>query len=127
MVPMPDTLIVDDCKVTAKVLSRLMSELGFTVHTAYSAEEAVEFLETHAPPSLFMIDWVMPGMSGVELVSYLREQSTTKGIPVMMVTGQRDMRKVAEALKVGADEYIMKPFSRQIIEDKLRIIGLEPD
>jgi two-component system chemotaxis response regulator CheY len=44
-----------------------------------------------------------------------------------MVTGQRDMRKVAEALKVGADEYIMKPFSRQIIEEKLRIIGIEPD
>jgi two-component system chemotaxis response regulator CheY len=74
-----------------------------------------------------MIDWVMPGMSGVELVSYLREQHTTKGTPVMMVTGQRDMRKVAEALKVGADEYIMKPFSRQIIEEKLRIIGIEPD
>jgi two-component system chemotaxis response regulator CheY len=124
---MPNTLIVDDCKVTAKILSKLMGELGFQVHTAYSAEEAVEFLETHEPPSLFMIDWVMPGMSGVELVSYLREQSQTKRVPVVMVTGQRDMRRVAEALKVGADEYIMKPFSRQIIEEKLRIIGIAPE
>jgi len=119
-----EILIVDDCKFTTKVLSRVMQELGFSVQTALSAEEAVRFLETHEPPSLFLVDWVMPGMSGVEFVSYLREQSATRQIPVVMVTGEKDMARIAEALRTGANEYIMKPFSREVIEEKLRILGI---
>jgi two-component system chemotaxis response regulator CheY len=122
-----EILIVDDCKFTAKVLSRVMQELGFDVHTAFSAEEAVRFLETHEPPTLFLVDWVMPGMSGVEFLSYVRQQPGMKNTPVVMVTGERDITKVTEALRGGADEYIMKPFSKEIIEEKLKLIGINRD
>ena len=119
-----EILIVDDCKFTAKVLSKVMQELGFVVNTAFSAEEAVGFLETHEPPSLFLVDWVMPGMSGVEFLSYVRNQPGTKTTPVVMVTGERDISKITQALSSGASEYIMKPFSREIIEEKLKLIGI---
>jgi two-component system chemotaxis response regulator CheY len=117
-------LIVDDCKFTAKVLARLMQEMGFDVATVESAEEAVQFLETHEPPSLFFVDWVMPGMSGVEFVAWLRDQGTTDKTPVVMVTAQRDMAQITEAIHVGANEYIMKPFSPEVVAEKLKILGI---
>lgn len=119
-----DTLIIDDCRFTTKVLSGVMQELGFQVHSARSAEEAIAFLETHEPPSLFLVDWVMPGMSGVEFVAWLREQATTAQAPVLMVTGERDMARIAEAIAIGANEYIMKPFSREAVEEKLQLLGI---
>lgn len=119
-----DILIIDDCKFTTKVLSEVMAEMGFAVHAAQSAEEAVRYLEMNEPPSLFFVDWIMPGMSGVEFVSWLREQSGTKTTPVMMVTAQRDLTQIAEALQKGANEYIMKPFSKEAIVEKLQILGI---
>lgn len=120
-----DILIVDDCKFTTKVLSECMRELGYEVHTALSAEEAVTFLEMHEPPSLFFVDWIMPGMSGVEFVAWLRAQKPTQGTPVLMVTAQRELSQIAEALQSGANEYIMKPFSREAIEEKLKLLGID--
>lgn len=120
-----EILIVDDCKFTNKILAQVMQELGFTAHAARSAEEAIGFLETHEPPQLFLIDWVMPGMSGVEFVAWLRAQAPTAKTPVLMVTGERDMTRIAEAIQNGADEYIMKPFSREAVEEKLQILGIQ--
>ena len=122
-----NVLIIDDCKFTTKVLSGVMQELGFTVHTALSGEEAIAFLEMHEPPSLFFVDWVMPGMSGVEFVTWLRSQATTNKTPVLMVTAQRDLTNIMEAMQKGASEYIMKPFTKEAIEEKLRLIGLESE
>lgn len=119
-----DILIIDDCRLTTKVLAGFIQELGFTAHTARSAEEAVSFLETHEPPGAFFVDWVMPGMSGVEFVTWLREQTYTRETPVLMVTAERDMARIAEAIESGANEYIIKPFSREAIEEKLQILGI---
>jgi two-component system chemotaxis response regulator CheY len=102
-----------------------MQEMGFEVATAQSAEEAVGFLETHEPPSLFFVDWVMPGMSGVEFVTWLRGQTPTNKVPVVMVTAQKDMTQIAQAIQSGANEYIMKPFSREVIEEKLKLLGID--
>ncbi len=120
-----EILIVDDCKFTTKILSQVMQELGFQAHAARSAEEAIGFLETHEPPALFLVDWVMPGMSGVEFVAWLRAQAPTAKTPVLMVTGERDMTRIAEAIQNGANEYIMKPFSREAVEEKLQILGIQ--
>ncbi|MEY4669791.1 MAG: hypothetical protein RL518_2490 [Pseudomonadota bacterium] len=120
-----DILIVDDCKFTTKVLSQCMKEFGYQVHTALSAEEAVSFLEMHEPPSLFFVDWIMPGMSGVEFVAWLRAQKATQSTPVLMVTAQKDLSQIAQALQSGANEYIMKPFSKEAIEEKLKILGID--
>lgn len=122
-----DILIIDDCKFTTKVLSNVMTELGFSVNAVQSGEAAVGYLETHEPPSLFLVDWVMPGMSGVEFVSWLRAQRGMESTPVLMVTGEKDLTKVAQAITSGANEYIMKPFSREVIEEKLQLLGIDSD
>lgn len=120
-----EALIVDDCKFTTKVLSKIMAELGFAVQTVCSGEEAKQFLSQHPTPSVMLVDWVMPGMSGVELVAWLRSQPAHLNTPVLMVTGERDLTRVMEAMQNGANEYIMKPFSKEDVEEKLRILGLE--
>lgn len=120
-----EILIVDDCKFTTKILAQVMQELGFTAHAARSAEEAIGFLETHEPPQLFLVDWAMPGMSGVEFVAWLGAQAPTAKTPVLMVTGERNITRIAEAIQNGADEYIMKPFSREAVEEKLQILGIQ--
>jgi two-component system chemotaxis response regulator CheY len=120
-----DALIVDDCKFTTKVLSRCMQELGFSVKTVASGEEAVQFLSDHTAPAVMLVDWVMPGMSGVELVAWLRSQPQHLNTPVLMVTGERDLTKVMEAMQHGANEYVMKPFAKEDIEEKLKILGIQ--
>jgi two-component system chemotaxis response regulator CheY len=64
-------------------------------------------------------------MSGVEFVAWLRAQKPTHATPVLMVTAQRDLSQIAEALQSGANEYIMKPFSREAIEEKLKLLGID--
>jgi two-component system chemotaxis response regulator CheY len=120
-----EALIVDDCKFTTKVLSRCMQELGFSVKTVASGEEAVQFLTGNTTPTVMLVDWVMPGMSGVELVAWLRSQPKHLNTPVLMVTGERDLTKVMEAMQNGANEYVMKPFSKEDIEEKLKLLGIE--
>jgi two-component system chemotaxis response regulator CheY len=66
----------------------------------------------------------MPGMSGVEFVTWLREQTYTRETPVLMVTAERDIARIAEAIESGANEYIIKPFSREAIEEKLQLVGI---
>jgi two-component system chemotaxis response regulator CheY len=120
-----EVLIVDDCKVTSKILSRFMQELGFSVSSVSSGEAAVEYLTNHQSPSIMLVDWVMPGMSGVQLVAWLRAQPALTETPVLMVTGERDLTRVAEALSNGANEYIMKPFSKEVLEEKLQLLGIQ--
>jgi two-component system chemotaxis response regulator CheY len=120
-----DALIVDDCKFTTKILSRCMQELGFSVTAVASGEEAVRVLSDKPTPTVMLVDWVMPGMSGVELVAWLRSQPKHLNTPVLMVTGERDLTKVMEAMQNGANEYVMKPFSKEDIEEKLRILGIQ--
>jgi two-component system chemotaxis response regulator CheY len=66
----------------------------------------------------------MPGMSGVQLVDWLRSRPELTKTPVLMVTGERDLTRVAEALSHGANEYIMKPFSKEVLQEKLQLLGI---
>jgi two-component system chemotaxis response regulator CheY len=120
-----EALIVDDCKFTTKVLSRVMEELGFAVQSVASGEAAVDFLSNHTAPAILLVDWVMPGMSGVQLVSWMRTHPQHLNTPVVMVTAEKDLAKVMEAMQTGANEYLMKPFSKEDVEEKLRILGFE--
>ena len=71
---------------------------------------------------MILIDWLLPGMPGTELVQHIRSGPFSK-VPIMMVTGQNEIHQVAEALEAGASEYVMKPFTRSIIAEKLLLLG----
>lgn len=119
-------LIVDDCDVTVRMLTKVMSDLGFDAIGVASADIALDILSQEHAPDLILMDWMMPGMSGLELINWLRGSHPHKDTPILMVTAKDGISQVAEALTAGANEYIIKPFSRESIEEKLSILGIDP-
>ena len=81
---------------------------------------------TGAPIRLVLLDWNMPEVTGIEVVEKLRTQKTFNTVRLVMVTTETEIEQMARALEAGADEYVMKPFTREVVEDKLRLIGAIP-
>lgn len=118
-------LIIDDCDITVRMLAKVMSDLGFDAIGLASADLARDILSQDHAPDLILMDWMMPGMSGLELISWLRGSHPHKDTPILMVTAKDGISQVEEALTAGANEYIIKPFSRESIEEKLSILGFD--
>lgn len=75
-----------------------------------NAEDALFFMETH-PPDLLILDWMLPGMDGLQVLGYLRSHRKLRNVPVLMVTARTHEEDAVAALREGADDYIRKPFS----------------
>jgi two-component system chemotaxis response regulator CheY len=109
------------------ILSKTLAQSGFDVVQAANGREALETMEREgAAIGLVLLDWNMPEVSGIEVVERLRSQSAFKGVRLVMVTTETEIEQMARALEAGADEYVMKPFTREAVEDKLRLIGVLP-
>ena len=118
-------LIVDDSRTIRMVLAKTLRELGYETAEAANGREALAFLDgTPVPLEVLLTDWNMPGMSGLELVKEIRERPHLRTLPVIMVTTETEGGHVAAALQAGATEYLMKPFTRDMIAGKLRLVGL---
>jgi two-component system chemotaxis response regulator CheY len=103
----------------------MLSELGFEVCPAADGKEALEVVEREKGEfSAIMADWNMPEMNGLDLVKRLRSDLRLSSVPIMMITTETETHQVMAALEAGANEYVMKPFSRDIIADKLRLLGV---
>jgi len=109
------------------ILAEILGDLGFEVAPAVDAEEALEILDNDQDFKLALVDWNLPGMSGLDLVIAIRERSVLGDIKLMMVTTETQLGRVVEALDAGADEYIMKPFDREMLLEKLVLLGIEVD
>lgn len=121
-------LIVDDASTIRMMLSDILRQFGYAVEQAKSGEDALAKIAAWGRPAeLILLDWNMPGMSGLDVVKELRKQSALNKTVIVMVTGDTELERVVEALQAGADEYIMKPFSAAILRDKLHLLGLEPE
>ena len=116
--------VVDDSRVMRRLLGNLLSGAGYTLGEAGSGEEALRIVATAPPPALFLVDWNMPGMSGLDLVKALRADPRYHASRIVMVTTETAIGRMNEALGEGADEYLMKPFLREALLEKLRILGL---
>ena len=117
-------LVVDDSRAIRLILSHIMRELGFEVAEARHGREALQHLQLHADTSVALVDWNMPEMNGFDLVVAVRQDERLRGTRLMMVTTEAEMAQMSRALEAGADEYVMKPFTKDVIEDKLRLLGL---
>ncbi|MBI3463621.1 MAG: response regulator [Planctomycetes bacterium] len=117
-------LIVDDSRVLRRILSAYLQQLGFQVVEAGNGREALERLHQSESPDVVLVDWNMPEMNGLEFIRSVRAEERFRNLPLMMVTTELEMDHVATALLVGANEYVMKPFSKESIADKLQLIGL---
>ncbi len=103
-------LIVEDEEPLAIMLRYNLEKEGFMVETAARGDDAdLRFLEN--PPDLAVIDWMLPGLSGIELVRRLRARPETKKLPIIMLTARGEEPERVRGLATGADDYIVKPFS----------------
>lgn len=118
-------LVVDDSRAMRTMLRNIMRELGYEVVEAGNGREGLDRLTENPHVDVALVDWNMPEMDGLEFVKAMRKQRHLAEIKVMMVTAENDMGKMARALMVGADEYAMKPLTRDAIVEKLNLLGLE--
>lgn len=119
----PDTrvLVVDDDRETQRVLRTLLSTAGYTTSTVASAEEAFERLRD-MPIDLVVLDWMLPGMTGLDFCKRLRRDPVLNRLPVLFLTARSASHEIVAAFEAGADDYVTKPFRAP--ELKARILGL---
>jgi two-component system chemotaxis response regulator CheY len=120
---MRNCLVVDDSRVIRKVACRILQDLR------YETEEAEDGLAALAAcrarmPELILLDWNMPNMNGIEFLKTLRREQGGQRPVVVFCTTENDVAHITEALGAGANEYIMKPFDRGIVEAKLAEVGM---
>jgi len=117
-------LIVDDSRATRAMIGRILKELKFETLEAANGRDALERLRQNGTADLVLVDWNMPEMNGLEFVKAVRADSSFRGITLMMVTTETEYANVVTALAAGANEYIMKPFTKDMIAEKLSILGI---
>lgn len=114
-------LVVDDDPMVHKLLEyTLKSEEEFTSDKCLSAEEAQEYLADHKEVLAIILDWEMPGMNGLELLAWLKQQERYKDIPVIMLTGRDKKEEIKMGIDAGAYYYVTKPFNKEFLLSVLR-------
>ena len=103
-------LVVDDDKVVRKVLKYRLKLYGFKVYLAEDGPTGLK-LARQNKPELILLDWMMPGMDGLEVLSELKHDKRTEHIPVFMLTGKGMIGDLEQAFDIGADDYMTKPFN----------------
>jgi two-component system chemotaxis response regulator CheY len=122
---MAKALVVDDSRAVRMILARTLKELGFEVREAANGREALEVIETEKTAvSLVLADWNMPEINGLELLKRLRQKPELSSLVVVMVTTETELDQMAAALEAGANEYVMKPFTKDILVEKLQLAGV---
>jgi two-component system, chemotaxis family, chemotaxis protein CheY len=116
-------LVLDDSRAMRGVLSKILVRLGFEIVQAGNGVEALAVMDREgAEIELILADWNMPEMNGLEFVKALRTQVKFAATPVIMVTTETNVDQMLEALSAGANEYIMKPFTAEMVEAKLLLV-----
>jgi len=116
-------LVVDDSKVIRKVARHILETLQFDVSEAGDGREALDIC-AKVQPDVILLDWNMPVMSGMDFLRALRETSLSPRPKVVFCTTENDVAHIARALHAGANEYIMKPFDKDIVTAKFHEVGL---
>ncbi len=116
-------LVVDDSSVIRKVARRILEGLEFQIVEAENGEEAIEACLQQIPDAI-LLDWNMPKMDGYEFLRALRRLPGGDKPKVVFCTTENDVAHIARALHAGANEYIMKPFDKDIVEAKFQEVGL---
>jgi two-component system chemotaxis response regulator CheY len=120
---MKTCLVADDSSVIRKVARRILEKLDFQIVEAEDGEQALEACR-NAMPDAVLLDWNMPKMDGYEFLRNLRRLPDGDRPKVVFCTTENDVAHIARALHAGANEYIMKPFDKEIVEAKFQEVGL---
>ncbi len=112
-------LVVDDSAAMRRLLSKILESLNWTVVTAASGHEALRLLEESPACRLVLTDRYMPGMDGMEFCRAVRQNSKYDHVRIVMVTSDGALASVNEALAAGASDFLMKPFTPEILSERL--------
>ncbi|MBV9558976.1 MAG: response regulator [Bradyrhizobium sp.] len=116
-------LVVDDSAVVRKIARRILEEMDFQIVEAEDGEQALQACK-NAIPEAILLDWNMPNMDGYEFLGNLRRLPGGDTPKVVFCTTENDIDHISRALAAGANEYIMKPFDKEIISAKFQEVGL---
>ncbi len=120
---MKTCLVVDDSSVIRKVARRILEGMNFEIIEAEDGQQALDACKTSLPDAV-LLDWNMPVMDGYDFLKALRRMPGGDRPKVVFCTTENDVVHIARALSAGANEYIMKPFDKDIVEAKFQEVGL---
>ncbi|HEX8296587.1 MAG TPA: response regulator [Chthoniobacteraceae bacterium] len=127
----PETrlLIAEDHEASRRILQAYLQARGFEVMAAANGEEAWSILSAPSPPSIALLDWMMPGLDGVEVCRRVRNQTDRPYTYLVLLTSRSAKEEIAEGLEAGADDYVTKPCDRDELRARLavgqRVVRLE--
>ena len=115
-------LVVDDFATMRRIVRNLLRQLGFeNIEEAEDGKQAFSKLK-EIKCNFIISDWNMPNMTGIELLQNVRRDLELKSLPFLMVTAESEKEKVIEAIKSGVNNYIIKPFTAEILKEKMEKI-----
>jgi two-component system cell cycle response regulator len=114
-------LIADDDPVSSRLLDRLLVKWGYEVIAAHDGSEAWEVLQAENAPRVALLDWIMPGIDGLEICRRVRARSSQPYVYIMLLTANDKVGNLVEGLESGADDYLTKPFHPQELRARLRV------
>jgi two-component system, chemotaxis family, chemotaxis protein CheY len=124
---MSKALVVDDSRAVRMILAKILRGLEYEVLEAANGREALEVMRVEKTSvKLVLVDWNMPEINGLELLKRLRQDPELSSLVVVMVTTETELHQMKAALEAGANEYVMKPFTRDIVVEKLELLGVHP-
>lgn len=120
-----NALIIDDSRAMRRILGKIMKGLGFEVLEAEDGAQGLDaFLANSDAIEVTLVDWNMPVMNGLEFIEAVRGRNEFDQAKLVMVTTETEPARMARALMAGVDEFVMKPFTTEILIDKLKLIGV---
>jgi two-component system chemotaxis response regulator CheY len=117
-------LVIDDSQTVRMIIAHILQELGIEVLEAENGREALEQLKQNPDTELLLVDWNMPEMDGYEFVRAVRAQRAYDNARILMVTTETQASQITKALSAGANEYLMKPFTKDILVAKLNLLDV---
>jgi two-component system chemotaxis response regulator CheY len=117
-------LVIDDSRTVRAIVGKILREEGLDVVEAANGREGLDRLRDAPDVGLVLVDWNMPEMNGLEFITAVRKDRTFDAVRIVMVTTETEQVQVVRALEAGADEYVMKPFTREILVAKLSLLDV---
>ena len=117
----PKILVVEDDQAIREMLRFVLQQKHFDILEAENAEQALRLIHDRSP-SLILLDWMLPGMSGVDLTRKLKEVQETSNLPIIMITAKGEEEDMVRGLDSGADDYVTKPFSPRELVARIRAV-----
>jgi DNA-binding response OmpR family regulator len=114
-------VVADDDRGTATIVKNVLTQLNLEVAVAHDGNAAWELLMKDAPPALAIIDWMMPGIDGLELCRRIKQEPALSNTHVILLTAKNDRKDVVTALQAGADDYVVKPFKFEELRTRVHV------